>query len=108
MLQVTPLLELSLFTCAVIVIWLPASAVAADADTETVMFGGIEVPPPPHATIMAARANAGDSTARRVARAIMPPVTQWSPISGHTRFLTPKPDFPLTRTGPEPWVMYPT
>jgi hypothetical protein len=81
MLQVTPLLEVSLFTCAVIVIWLPASAVVADADTETVMFCGIEVPPPPHATIMAARANAGDSTARRVARAIMPPRARCFPIS---------------------------
>jgi hypothetical protein len=75
-LQVTPLLEESLLTCAVIVIWLPASAVAADADTETVMFGGIEVPPPLQARIMPARINASDSTARRVARAIMPPRTR--------------------------------
>jgi hypothetical protein len=74
MVQVTPLLEESLFTWAVMVTWLPASTAAAAAVTETEMGGGgVDVPPPPQARIMPARVNASDNSARRVARAIMPP-----------------------------------
>lgn len=80
MLQVTPWLEESLFTWAVIDTWLPASAVVADADRETVILGGIEVPPPPQARIMPARVETSDNAAIRVARAIIPPCSEREPL----------------------------